>query len=163
MITKINETKTVKHISCDCKCKFNSAKLIQIKNGIVLIVNVNVRATECGKKIIVGILALAFARIVGKLNKKEVGKVGKIIGDDSVIVCNEILRVMVSSLANSTNAISTNFTNTVPIHCDDKRVPYKKDYFTRFYCWPYYYLWSPLFAIILENIGQVKKISALAI
>ena len=71
----------------------------------------NVRATECGKKIIVGILALAFARIVGKLNKKEVGKVGKIIGDDSVIVCNEILRVMVSSLANSTNAISTNFTN----------------------------------------------------
>ena len=146
MITKINETKTVKHISCDCKCKFNSAKLIQIKNGIVLIVNVNVRATECGKKIIVGILALAFARIVGKLNKKEVWKVGKIIGDDSVI-----------------NAISTNFTNTVPIHCDDKRVPYKKDYFTRFYCWPYYYLWSPLFAIILENIGQVKKISALAI
>ena len=46
-----------------------------------LSVNVNVRAMECGKKIIVGILAHVFVRIVGKLNRKEVGKV---IGDDSV-------------------------------------------------------------------------------
>ena len=91
----------------------------------------NVRAIEYGKKIIVGILAHVFVRIVGKLNRKEVGKV---IGDDSAIVCNEILHVMDSSSANLTNAISTNFANTVPIHFDDKRVPYKKDYFTRFYC-----------------------------
>ena len=49
-----------------------------------LSVNVNVRAMECGKKIIVGILAHVFVRIVGKLNRKEVGKVGKVIGDDSV-------------------------------------------------------------------------------
>ena len=39
---------------------------------------------ECGKKIIVGILAHVFVRIVGKLNRKEVGKAGKVIGDDSV-------------------------------------------------------------------------------
>ena len=37
MITNENEAKTMtKHISCDCKCKFNSATCkIQINNGIM--------------------------------------------------------------------------------------------------------------------------------
>ena len=41
MITKKNEAKTMtKHISCDCKCKFNSA---ECKNGIIKHDNVNVK------------------------------------------------------------------------------------------------------------------------
>ena len=44
MITNKDEAKTItKHISCDCKCKFNSEHVIQNKNGIIKHVNVNVK------------------------------------------------------------------------------------------------------------------------
>ena len=59
MITTIDELKTiVKHISCDCKYKFNRANLIvQIRNGIMKHVNVSVKTIVLAKNIIVGILA----------------------------------------------------------------------------------------------------------
>ena len=58
MITNGNEAKTMtKHISCDCKCKFNSTKcnLTQKWN-----VHVHVKIIVHVKKIIVGILAHLF-------------------------------------------------------------------------------------------------------
>ena len=60
-IKRINKVKTlVKHISCDCKCKYGSTtcNLNQKRNN----------ANECVKSITratVGILANAFVRIVG--------------------------------------------------------------------------------------------------
>ena len=63
MITNKNEAKTMtKHISCDSKCKFNSTICIQIENGIIKHVNVNVKIIVHAKKVIVGILAHAFVR-----------------------------------------------------------------------------------------------------
>ena len=51
MITNKNEAKTItKHISCDCKCKFNTQHVIQIKNGIIKHVNVNVKIIISAKK-----------------------------------------------------------------------------------------------------------------
>ena len=44
MITRINESKTlVKHISCECKSKFDGKNVIQINGGIAINVNVNVK------------------------------------------------------------------------------------------------------------------------
>ena len=64
MIRNKNEAKTMtKQISCDCKCKFNSTNVIQIKNGIIKHFNVNVKIIISAKKIIVRILAHAFKRI----------------------------------------------------------------------------------------------------
>ena len=61
-ITNKNEAKAmIEHISCDCKCKFNQ-HVIQIKNGIIKHVNVNAKIIAHTKNIIVGILALVFAR-----------------------------------------------------------------------------------------------------
>ena len=40
-ITRINERKTfVKHISCDCKWRFNSITCNSIKNGMLIHVNI---------------------------------------------------------------------------------------------------------------------------
>ena len=56
MITNKNEAKTMtKHISCDCKCNPIVQHVIQIKNGIIKHVNVNVKVIVSAKKIIVGI------------------------------------------------------------------------------------------------------------
>ena len=64
MLTNKNEARTTtKHISFDCKCKFSSATLIQIKNGIMKDVNVNIKNIVSAKKIIIGILAHVFVRI----------------------------------------------------------------------------------------------------
>ena len=61
MITNKNEAKTMtKHISCNCKCKFNSQHVIQIKNEIKKHVNVSVKIIVHAKKIIVVILAHVF-------------------------------------------------------------------------------------------------------
>ena len=64
MITNKNEAKAMrKHISSDCKCKFNIQHVLQIKNGIKKDVNVNVKIILHSKGIIVGILAHVFMRI----------------------------------------------------------------------------------------------------
>ena len=64
MITNRNEAKTmVSHISCNCKCKFNSATF-QIINWIMKHVNVSVKIIVHVKKNTVGILAQTFVKIV---------------------------------------------------------------------------------------------------
>ena len=56
----------VKHISCDYKCKFNSATCnSNRKNGIMTNVNFIVKKMVRLKKIIVGILANVFVSIIG--------------------------------------------------------------------------------------------------
>ena len=64
MITNKNEAKAMtKHISCDCKCKFNSQHVIQVKNWLTKHVNVSVKIIVSAKKIIHGILVHVFVRI----------------------------------------------------------------------------------------------------
>ena len=65
MITNKNEAKVMtEHTSCDCKCKFNSEICNSNKNGIIKHVNLNVKIVLSAKKVIVGILAHIFVRIV---------------------------------------------------------------------------------------------------
>ena len=64
MITNEDEAKAMtEHISCDCKCNSNRT-IYNSKQKIIKHVNVNVKIIVNAKKIIVGILALAFVRIV---------------------------------------------------------------------------------------------------
>ena len=66
MTTRVYEAKTMKkHVSSDCKSKFNVQHVIQIMiNGILINVNANVNLIIRLKKIIVGILAHVFVRRV---------------------------------------------------------------------------------------------------
>ena len=65
VITRINESKTmVKHISCDCKCKFNGTRCNSNQKWNNEYVNVSVKIIVCAKIITVGILAHVFARMV---------------------------------------------------------------------------------------------------
>ena len=66
MITNKNEAKAItKHIPCECKCKFNSTICnSNLKNGLIKHVHVSVKIIVRSKKIIVGILAHVFVRIV---------------------------------------------------------------------------------------------------
>ena len=44
MVTGINESETVtKHISCECKCKLDGTKCIQINDGITINIDVSVK------------------------------------------------------------------------------------------------------------------------
>ena len=67
MMTKTDETKTlVKHFWCHCKNKLlHSIACKSNKNGIMINVNTIVNSIVTAKKIIVGILAYVFVRIVG--------------------------------------------------------------------------------------------------
>ena len=61
IITNKNETKAMEErISCDCKCKFNSAVCNSNKKWNNKHVSVNVKIIVRVKKIIVGILACVF-------------------------------------------------------------------------------------------------------
>ena len=65
MITNKNAAKTMeKHISRDCKCKFNSTTCDSNKNRIIKHVNENVKIIVHAKKIIVKILAHVFVRMI---------------------------------------------------------------------------------------------------
>ena len=64
VITNKNEAKTMaKHISRDCKCKFNSTTCNSNQKWNNKHVNVNVKIMISAKKVIVGILAHIFVRI----------------------------------------------------------------------------------------------------
>ena len=67
MKTRVNiKVKTlVKHISCDCKCSLIVQHVIQIKNGIMKYVFMSVEHILPAKKIIAGILAHEFVKILG--------------------------------------------------------------------------------------------------
>ena len=59
MIKGINESKTLtKHISCECKCKYDMTEqiVIQINDGIMINANVSVKKLMYLKKIMLGIL-----------------------------------------------------------------------------------------------------------
>ena len=117
MITNKNEAKEMtKHISCDCKCKFNSTpcNLNQKWNN---------RTCQCECK------------NYRKCKKNcswnpstciyENDKYSKIIIDDSKIVCDEIISVKDIVSTKRTNTIATN----VSINPDGKKVRHKIDCF----------------------------------
>ena len=57
MITGINELKTLtKHISCECKCRFDGKNVIQINGGTTINVDVGVKNFTYVKKILFGML-----------------------------------------------------------------------------------------------------------
>ena len=69
MITRINETKTLKHISCDCKCKFDSRKCNSNQKWNSDKCRCECIKTSCmQKKIIFGILEHVFCEIIRYLN-----------------------------------------------------------------------------------------------
>ena len=105
----------------------------------------------------------------------------KSILNDSTFVCDEIINVTESVSTNVTitksrevtsavptnatstmptnviSTLSTNVTSSVPVNSDNEKVIYKIVIFcTRLFYWPHYYLWWPLFAIIMQSIGQNK-------
>ena len=91
MITGINESKILtKHISCECKCKFDGR--IKIKNGIMINVDGSVK-NICEKDYIWN----------PAICSCENGKYLAIIIDDSVITCDEIID------AEETKIVTTNF------------------------------------------------------
>ena len=127
MIIRMHETKTlVKHISCDCKCKFNSRTCNSNQKW-----NNDKCQCECRKY-----------RTCKKnyswnpsVCTYENGKYLKSIADTSVIVCDKIINAKDSVSTNVTNNIPTYMTNTtsanvastVSINSDDKKVRYKTD------------------------------------
>ena len=65
MITGINDSKTLtKHISYECKCRFDGEKkLVKINDGILINVYVSVKTFMYFKKIVFGILLYVFVKI----------------------------------------------------------------------------------------------------
>lgn len=60
-----NEEKTlVKHVSCNCSCKFDGKNAIQIKNRILINVEESVKNTRYMKKNMFGILLRVVANMV---------------------------------------------------------------------------------------------------
>ena len=82
---------------------------IQIRNGIMKHVNVNVKIIVRVKKIIVG--RNPFVRIVS---------IKKSIVDGSVILCNEIINLADSVSTNVTNIVPVNVMNTLLVNSGDK-------------------------------------------
>ena len=66
MITGINELKILtKHISCECKCRFDGKNVIPINGGITINVNMSLKKFIYMKKIMFGIL-LQSASVLSK-------------------------------------------------------------------------------------------------
>ena len=86
--------------------------VIQVKNGIIKHVNVNVKIIVSARKIIIGILAHVFVRMV--------------ISNTSVIECNEIIIGMDNLSTKKTNTVATNVMSTASINCHSKKV---RDYY----------------------------------
>ena len=81
MITGINESNTLtKHISCECKCKFDGKKCNQINGGITINVDVSAKNVMYLKKIIFETLL----HVVVKMEKFS-------IIDDLAITCDEVI------------------------------------------------------------------------
>ena len=118
MITKINEVKTlVKHISCDCKCKFNSATRNTNQKW-------NNGTCQCSCK------NYCMCKKDYSCNPStcisENSKYLKCIVDESVIACDEIINIANSVSTNVTNAIPRNVTSIVSVNSDDKKVTFEK-------------------------------------
>ena len=119
MITRIYEAKkSVKNISFDCKCKFNSTKCNSYQKW-----NNDTCQCECKR--------YYACKKDYSWNPNtcicENSKCLKRIADESAIECNEIINVMDSVSTNVTNTIPTNVANTVSTNSGDKKVKYKID------------------------------------
>ena len=115
-IKRTYEGKTlIKHISYECKCKFDSTTCDSVQKY-------NNDISHCGVKNLRGCIC-------------ENGRYLKIIANDSVIASDEIISITNSVSINVANSVSTNVTSTlsknvtrtVPINSDDKKVRYKMD------------------------------------
>ena len=109
MITNKNEAKVmIEHISCDCKCKFNSPKFNSKQKW-------NNKTCQCECK------------NCHKCEKDyswnpntcicESSKYLKGIADTTVTKCDEIVIVMNNLSTKKTNTITTNVTSTASINC----------------------------------------------
>ena len=119
MITRIYEAKkSVKNISFDCKCKFNSTKCNSYQKW-----NNDTCQCECKR--------YYACKKDYSWNPNtcicENSKCLKRIADESAIECNEIINVMDSVSTNVTKTIPTNVANTVSTNSGDKKVKYKID------------------------------------
>ena len=92
--------------------------VIQIKNGIIKHVNVNIKIIASAKKIIVGILAHVLVTTVS---------IKKAVSNSSVIACDEVISVMDIVSTKMTKTIATNVTSTSSINCHSNKVRYKID------------------------------------
>ena len=64
MITEINESKKLpKHLSCECKCRFDGKIVIQINGRRTINVDVSVKNIISVKEIMFGILVHAVVKI----------------------------------------------------------------------------------------------------
>ena len=110
IITRINGSKRlIKYISCECKCKCNSATFNCNQKWNNKTCQCDVKFNIGAKRIMAGILAYALVRIANL----------KCITDYSKIVYNEIIYVMDIL---STNTKSTNVTSTVSINCHHRKL-----------------------------------------
>ena len=115
MITNKNEAKTMtEHISCDCKCKFNSTCNSNQKwnNKICQCECKNYR--KCKKDY----------RWNPSTCICDSSKYLKSIGDTSVTERDEIIIVMDNLSTKKTNTIAINVTSTASINCHSKKVRY---------------------------------------
>ena len=92
-------------ISCDCKCKFNSAVCNSNKKWNNKHISVNVKIIVRVKKIIVGILACVFFEN------------SKYLKSTSVTECDDIVSVM-----DTVSTKNTNMTSTPSIHIPSIKV-----------------------------------------
>ena len=104
-----------KYVSCDCKCKFKSARCDSNQKW-------NNKTCQCEYK---------NCKKDYSWNPSpyhcENGKYLKSIVDDSVIACDEIIFVMDIATTNMANTIATNATSVVSINCHNKKVRFKVD------------------------------------
>ena len=114
MITNENEARTTtKHISCDCKCKFNSTTCNSNQKW-----NNKTCQWECKNY-------HKWEKDCGCNPTRcicENGKYLKIIVDTSVIDSDEIIAVMDSVSTKKTNTIATNVMSTASTNCHNKKV-----------------------------------------
>ena len=114
MITNKNEAKVmIEHISCDCKCKFNSPKCNSKQKW-------NNKTCQCECK------------NCHKCEKDyswnpntcicESSKYLKGIADTTVTKCDEIVIAINNLSTKKTNTITTNVTSTASINCHSKKV-----------------------------------------
>ena len=109
--------------------------VIQIKNGIIDYVNVNVKIVVSIKKNIVGIL--------------NVTDTSKSVADTSVTECGEIIIVMNNSSTKNTNTITPNVTKTSSINCLSTKV--RDCYVLHKVLWSIILLLIITIAIIMQN------------
>ena len=130
MITDKNEAKTItKHISCDCKCKFNSTPCNSNQKWNHKTCHVNVKIIVHAKRIINIITDIDF--INKKDNQKDYswnpstricknGKYLKSIADTSVITCDEI--ICYGHYINKNDKMKNTIATNVSINSNDEKV-----------------------------------------